>query len=136
MWVCPNCGRSFKRAHQWHSCAIHSIEHHLAGKTANAAALFHAFHDAVLACGPPFEVVATKTMVVYRGVRAFASVTVHSDCLDIELLLPGRKDDARLRDTPRAIGAGFAHRIRIVEATDLDQMLRGWVCSACVFGQE
>ncbi len=136
MWVCPNCGRSFKHPHQWHSCETSSIDNHLVDKTAKAAALFHAFHDVVLACGPPFEAVATKTMIVYRAARAFASIKIRNQWLDVELLLPVRHKDARVRDTPRQVGAGFAHRVRVAALSDLDRLLRGWICSACVYGQD
>lgn len=135
MWICPDCNRSFKHAHQWHSCATTSVDSHLVGKAANAVALFYAFHDMVLKCGPPFAVIATKTMIVYRAARAFASVTVRNRWLDVELLLPRRHADSRLRNAPEQAGTRFAHKVRIAEG-DLDRTLRGWICSACVVGQE
>ena len=136
MWICPNCGRSFKHAHQWHSCATTSLESHLVDKTAKAVALYHAFHDVVLACGPPFEAVATKTMNVYRSARAFATIEVRKHWLDVELVLPTRHEDARVRNFPTQVSAGFAHKVRIDDLSDLDRSLRGWICSACVLGQD
>ena len=40
LWKCPNCGRRFAKARQWHSCEVRALEEHFRGRDPELRELF------------------------------------------------------------------------------------------------
>ena len=125
-WTCPRCGRRFRQRTGEHSCEIHSVEAHLAGKPAAIAALFRALLAAVEACGP-CDIEALKTMIVFRRGRNFAGAKVARGWIDLEFLLEHPLDSPRIAKYMALSPTRHAHTIRLTAPEQLDTELSGWI---------
>ena len=97
-----------------------------AGRNAPLRAAYDAVVALVTGFGDDVELAPKKAYVSLRRRKQFGQVGPASGQLEVGLNLPGVQPTARLRPA-----AGMAtHRVRIADATGLDDELRGWLREA------
>lgn len=102
------------------------IATHYAGRNAALRPAYDAVVAAVTAFGDDIELAPKKTYVSLRRRRQFGQVGPAAGQLEVGVNLPGREPTERLRPA-----SGMAtHRVRIGDATGLDEELIGWLREA------
>ncbi len=86
LWICPRCGRVFRRAHQAHSCGVGSRKGLLRGKPEPLVKLYLAMEKTLKAFGG-VEIVARGRYALFRTTRIFADLVFMSDALRLAILL-------------------------------------------------
>jgi predicted transport protein len=102
------------------------IASHYSGKNAGLRPAYDAVVEAVAAFGDDVELAPKKTYVSIRRRKQFGQVGPAAGHLEVCLNLPGREATDRLTST-----TGMAtHRVRIADASGLDEELLGWLREA------
>ena len=102
------------------------IETHYAGRNAALRPAYDAVVRAVTAFGDDVELAPKKSYVSLRRRKQFGQVGPAAGQLEVGINLPGTEPTGRLRPT-----SGMAtHRVRIADATGLDEELIGWLREA------
>ena len=102
------------------------VASHYAGRNAPLRPAYEAVVELVRAFGDDVELAPKKSYVSLRRRRQFAQVGPASGQLEVGLNLAGAEATARLRPT-----TGMAsHRVRIADASGLDDELVGWLREA------
>lgn len=127
MWTCPACSRSFVNRHQWHSCVELSLDAALADASDRAVALYGAVAAAIGDCGVA-RVHPQRTRIAFISSMTFASVALARRWVDVTLITESPIDDPRIRSLECYGPTSFAHTVRLVEVTDLDDDVRRWLC--------
>lgn len=123
LWTCPDCGREFAQPHQWHSCGVTSLEHHLSRARPEVRTVAAELFDLV------GELAGTRLDPVKTGItlmtdRAFGFVSVRSRRLDLQLRFEGRRDLPGARRAERVSTNAWAYEFRLEQPADLDELLR------------
>jgi hypothetical protein len=132
-WKCPECGRSFSKVKQAHSCKVVSVESHFAKAEPHLRALYSQI-EAILEALGPFDVAPTKSGITMRAKRSFAAVKVQRQALRVEFLLPRVLKNSRMRKTEVLSPRLVAHHLEVRSVADLDAELRGWLKEAYALG--
>ncbi|HYJ78723.1 MAG TPA: DUF5655 domain-containing protein [Longimicrobiaceae bacterium] len=135
LWHCPACGRPFASHGQPHSCVVATVEQHLAGKGAPAAALYHRFAGAVEACGPVMLAPA-KTRIGFQVRMIFSAVTVRRDRLDAHVVLARRLEHPRFRKVESISPRNHVHHFRIRAPEEVDAEVMEWLREAYAVGEQ
>jgi predicted transport protein len=99
---------------------------HYAGRNASLRPAYDAVVELVRGFGDDVELAPKKTYVSLRRRRQFGQVGPSAGQLEVGLNLPGTEPTDRLRPT-----SGMAtHRVRIADASELDEELAGWLREA------
>ena len=102
------------------------VASHYQGRNADLRQAYHAVIDAVREFGPDVELAPKKTYVSLRRRKQFAQVGPAAGQLEVGVNLPGHPGTERLRPT-----SGMAtHRVRIADASGLDDELLAWLREA------
>jgi hypothetical protein len=134
MWTCPQCGRSFANANQWHSCGTFRAADHLVGADPEVADLYRRFEKMVRACGP-VTLTPTKSHIAFRALVQFAGVRIQKGGLRIGLMMSRRIDDPRFVKISTFSPGSHVHSLLIRRSEDLDEKLQGWLREAYRAGQ-
>lgn len=116
-------------AHDW------TVEDHLAGKPAEAVALYHRFAELVGHRGP-FSLAVSKSCVTFKGSRrGFAGARPTRNGLRGYLDLRRRVDDPRFSSVAPYTKRLFVHQVSVRAMSELDDDFAGWVAEAYEVGQ-
>lgn len=135
LWTCPRCGRRFANRNQTHTCGLHDLDHHFAGKPAEIRALYDAFVKAVKACGP-VTVLPEKTRIAFQVRMSFAQVSPRRAWLDGHLVLARRIEHPRFRKVETFSPRNHLHPFRLTSPAELDAEFRGWLREAYAVGAQ
>ena len=102
------------------------VDSHYAGKNAALRPAYDAVVAAVSAFGDDVELAPKKTYVSLRRRKQFGQVGPASGQLEVCVNLPGRHGTERLKP----ITGMATHRVRIADASGLDEELVGWLREA------
>lgn len=86
LWNCPECGRTFRRAGQAHSCGVGSRKALLKRKPEPLVKLYLALEKTLKAWGG-VEVVARDRYALFRTSRIFADLVFMREALRLAILL-------------------------------------------------
>ena len=129
LWKCPECGREFARANQWHSCTVKGLDEHFRGRDPHLRGVFDELVSKLRKLGP-VKVDPVKTSINLTAARHFAGVTVRGTFLRVGFFAPTRIVDPRIVHFER-IGPGkFGHSVVVETAADLDAQLLAWLAEA------
>ncbi len=126
LWECPRCGRRFANVRQWHSCGNPDLAALLAEASDHAVAIYDEI-AAVLLAGGGARVHPQKTRIAFISRMTFASVRLARRWADLDLIVEGPIDDARIRRIELYGPTSFGHQVRITETGEVDDDLRGWL---------
>lgn len=129
LWECPDCGRQFANANQWHSCGRWDLETHLDGKPAEIVAMYHRIVDMARSCGD-VEVEPVKTMIEFKAPASFAAVALRERWIDLHLMLPNMQNTPRILKRLKVTPELLEHTVRIKSIDKLDDEIQLWMCEA------
>lgn len=135
LWRCPKCGCRFANRNQSHTCGLHDLEHHFAGKPPLIRALFDAVLKRVRKCGP-VVVLPEKTRIAFQVRMSFAQVTPRWQWLDGHVVLARRLEHPRFRRVETFSPRNHVHHFRLTALKDVDQDLEAWLREAYAVGQQ
>ena len=129
LWKCPECGREFGRAKQWHSCAAKGLDEHFRGRDPHLRGVFDLLVSKLRKLGP-VKVDPVKTSINLTAGRHFAGVTVRGTFLRVGFFAPKRIVDSRIVHVERLGPDLFGHSVVVETAADLDGQLMRWLADA------
>ena len=128
-WICPNCGRSLTVRNQEHVCGLYDLEGHFERRDPLGRIAF----DWICAVFEPlgaYDVLPMKTTIAFaRGVN-IAFLKTKRNGAEASVVL------SRPLVSPRVAGevvysrTKTIYRIPVLEESDLDSELRGWLVEA------
>jgi hypothetical protein len=129
LWKCPECGREFGRAKQWHSCAVKGLDEHFRGRDPELRTVFDAIVSKLRKLGP-VKVDPVKTSINLTADRHFAGVTVRGTFLRVGFFAPRRIVDRRIVHFETLGPDRFGHSVVVESVADLDDQRLGWLSEA------
>lgn len=119
-----------------HSCGRYSVEKFLAGKSANAIALYERFSQLVNQCGR-VQVAPAKTRIGFQVRMIFAAVNKLNDGgLEAHIVLTRKLKNRRFRRIETMSPKCYVHHFKIETLSELDQEVEGWLCEAYQTGTQ
>lgn len=134
MWTCPDCGRRFAQRTPEHTCAVFSLESHLAGKPAAVAGLCRSYLDLVERLGEA-RIEPLRGMIMLRARSNFGSVQVQQSGLRCSLMLGAVPDSPRILSHAPYSGRRQSCNFRIDAPAAFDQELNAWLREAYALAQ-
>jgi hypothetical protein len=128
-WRCPECGRRFPKARQWHSCEIKGLDEHFRGRDPELREIFDELVRRLRKLGP-VGVDPVKTSINLVAKHHFGAVTVRGNFLRLGFLSETRIADGRIVHIERLGPAKFGHSVVIESLADLDAVVMGWLAAA------
>jgi hypothetical protein len=129
---CPNCGRRFAKARQWHSCEVKRLEEHFRGRDPELCEIFDELVRRLRELGP-VGVDPVKTSINLTARHHFGAVTVRGNFLRLGFLSEKRIADRRIVHFERLGPGKFGHSVVLESVEDLDDVVMGWLASAYRF---
>lgn len=114
MWVCSNCGRSFKRKDQNHSCVLISTDSLFEKRPAELRQLYKLICKEVKKFGSYKEETVKPDVIFFKTKSTFLGIKVKKDHLEIEFFLD------RLEDIPPVFKYLQTSKNRIVHVVAID----------------
>ena len=112
LWSCPRCGRTFRRAHQSHSCGVGSRQALLNGKPEPLVKLYLALEKSLKAWGG-VEIVARGRYALFRTTRIFADLVFMREALRLAILLDREVSDPLFFKIQRMSAHRIAHVAKV-----------------------
>jgi Domain of unknown function (DUF5655) len=131
-WRCPDCGRRFPKARQWHSCVVKGLDDHFRGRDPELREIFDELVRRVRKLGR-VGVDPVKTSINLVARHHFAAVTVRGNFLRLGFLSEERIADGRIVHIERLGTGKFGHSVVIESLADLDDVVMGWLAAAYRF---
>ena len=130
-WRCPDCGRSFGRRGQWHSCrpAV-ALEDWLSTRPPQVRDILVAVRAHVETLGGDVLLEPTRDAVMIKRARTFAEVKPRRGRTEVALVLPRRLPDRRVVRTLDLTRDRIVHVVDVADAADVDEQLRAWLTEA------
>ena len=128
-WGCPNCGRSFAKTHQPHSCQTASTEVHFKGKDPVSMEIYNALVAQLRRFGE-FRVDAVKTSINLIHKYHFGSVTVQDEGLRLGFVSDEPIRSSRIVQTQELGPNRVGHSVKLKSAAEVDDELLGWLRTA------
>src|SRR2546423_1922230 len=128
-WICPQCKRSFARAHQSHSCQRRTVAAHFAGKKPELREAFDRLTAKLEQTGP-LRVDSVKTAIHLISGRAFGGVTVTRDSIRLGFLAGARITSPRIVKQLALAPDRIEHVVVISRVADVDRELVGWLSAS------
>lgn len=132
-WRCPDCGRRFTQRTREHSCDVRTVASHLERASTEAREVYGAIRAALDACGP-YEVVAVKTMVLFRGTTNFGGVVFRRAHVDLGFFLGEPLAHPRVARSERLSPSKSAHHVLLSSPDEVDAEVVGWLRRAYAVG--
>jgi hypothetical protein len=129
-WRCPECGRTFPRRSQPHSCKRVPVEARFASK-GTARSLFDALRAAVEERVGPCELVSLPCCIHLTSTDDFLAVLPKRDRLEVRFTLHRRIEASRITACTQTSHTAYKHSIDVTELEAIDDELLGWVDEAC-----
>ena len=107
-----------------------AVDAYLADKNADGARLFRAFRKKALAAGPDVEEKVSRTMVAWKGKRAFAAAYVKGRYLEASIDLMHPVEHTHLKSAFHTTKAVITHRFTLEKGERVDAKLAGWLKEA------
>jgi uncharacterized protein DUF5655 len=134
LWRCSECGREFANRNQSHTCGLHDLEHHFAGKPPAIRALYDRAAAIIQALGP-VRVLPEKTRIAFQVRMSFAQLTPRQRWIDGHVVLARRLEHPRFRRV-ETFSPRHLHAFRLESAADLDTAFKAWVREAYAVGEQ
>ena len=135
LWRCPRCDRVFANRNQTHTCGLHDLEHHFAGR----GPIVHELYDLVVAAVRelgPVIVLPEKTRIAFQVRMSFAQVTPRRQWLDGHVVLARRLEHPRFRKIETFSPRNHVHHFRLTQPQDIDETFREWLREAYAVGEQ
>jgi predicted transport protein len=130
-WKCPDCGRSFGRQGQPHSC-VPSVDlgEWLSKRGPEVREILDAVRTCVDELGADVLYEPTEAAVMIKRARTFAEVKPRRDRTELALIVSRRIDDPRIARTLDLTRTRIVHVVEMAGEDDVDDQVRGWLREA------
>lgn len=129
MWTCPKCGKQFRNANQWHSCARVDVETHLAKTSPEVRATYDKLLRAVERFGR-VTLDPVKTAIQIRAGATFISLRVKRDHIDVDFSLARQVSEFPVYKSLRISRNRVLHFAVLEGPDDVDRRFVGWMREA------
>jgi len=130
MWICPKCGRSFKRKDQQHTCTLISKESLFAKRSSGLKNLYDKIVKQVERFGEYREEAVNPDVIFFKTKSSFLAVKVRKDHLDIEFFLDHLEDVPPVSKYLQTSRYRVAHVVPIDNEEDINDQLINWIKSS------
>ena len=121
-WTCPECGKSYRRKNQWHSCYVLNIEDHMCHKPEKIRELIHELLMELDLLGE-VEINPIKSIIQVRAGATFLSIKPKKDHVELEFQLGEKKNMFPVHRTVRISGKRVLHFIYLESKDDINKQL-------------
>ena len=129
-WTCPDCGRSFGRRAQPHSCVRSpSVQDWLSDRAPEAVEVVEAVRRHVETLGEAY-LEATRDAVMVKRARTFAEVKIRPHRTELSFIVSRRVDDPRVVRTLDLTRTRIVHVVELSGPADVDQQILDWLTEA------
>jgi uncharacterized protein DUF5655 len=129
-WTCPQCGRSFGRAGQSHSCVpAGTLAQSFAGRPEWYRAAFELIEGHLRGLGD-VVVEPVQVGVFFKRARSFAELRPMKSVLRVEFLLSRSLDDPRITKTLPLSANRSAYFVDLRAPEEVDATLLAWLAEA------
>jgi PHP family Zn ribbon phosphoesterase len=125
-WACPECGRSFSKPNQAHSCKARSVDAHFEGRDPALRGIFDALRRALERQGS-LRVDAVEASINLAVEAHFGGVTVRRDHLRLGFLADHEITSTRIVRRQRLGPNRVHHQLLLRSIDDVDSELMGWL---------
>lgn len=125
-WICPECGKSFRNKHQWHSCYKLSIEDHLKMRPPRIRELVFLLISEIRQFGS-VDINPVKSVIQVKAGATFLSIKPKKDHIELEFQLDETIDYFPVHKYVIISGKRTLHYIYVQEKEDIDDQLLRWL---------
>ena len=125
LWTCPRCGKSYVTRNMSHSCVVVPLESHVVGRP-RVRELYNAVLDFLEADGP-ITVSVSKTRIEFMTRARFATVHPRRNWVWLDFWLKRQISSPRFDKVDLYGGHDWYYQLRLTDASQLDDELRGWL---------
>lgn len=127
VWVCPECGRSFRRSGQPHECApALDVEEYFATGPPWVRPIFEAVLAHLQTLGPmTVEPVSVGIFIKSNG--SFVELRPKSKWVTISFPLGRRLSHSRMSRKPIGSGSKIFHFVNLTSASEVDAEVQEWL---------
>lgn len=129
MWICPKCGRPFKREGQTHSCRLFPLEKHFAGKP-RGAALYEKFKLETKKRVGDFIVDSPECCIHFVHTSTFVAVEIFKEKIRVEFVLNHSIESGRISKFVQMSANRYLYYLDLKTEEDIDDELMAWVREA------
>ena len=129
-WVCPDCGRHFRRKGQSHECSpAMSIEEYFSTGPPHERPIFEAVMAHLDTVGP-VHVEPVSVGIFLKRAQTFAQLRPKDRWVALSFWLPRREQHPTIVRKVEQHHGRFWHVANLRTPEDLDDQLRGWLTEA------
>jgi hypothetical protein len=129
LWKCPDCGRSFAKRNQAHSCLAQSLNRHFQGKAPQLRQIYEELVARLRKLGP-LRVDAVKSSINFASKYHFGGLSVKRDYVRLGFLSEEVITDERIIKTERVGPNRVGHVVILRSRGDVDAQLMKWLKQA------
>jgi hypothetical protein len=129
-WVCPQCGRRFRRRGQTHECApAMSLEEYFASGPERERPVFEAVMAHLDTLGP-VHVEPVSVGIFIKKSGSFLELRPKARWVALSFMVPRRIQDPRIARKPVSYGGLTYHVVNLRGPEDVDDKVRAWLTEA------
>ncbi|MGH9126908.1 MAG: DUF5655 domain-containing protein [Acidimicrobiales bacterium] len=126
-WVCPDCGRRFRRQRQSHECApALSLEEYFSTGPAFERPVFEAVMAHLATLGP-VHVEPVSVGIFIKKSGGFVELRPMTRWVAMSFMVPRRINSPRIARKPLAVGPLSFHVVNLRGPEDVDDQVRAWL---------
>lgn len=126
-WVCPDCGRRFRRRRQSHECApALSLEEYFSTGPPFERPVFEAVMAHLATLGP-VHVEPVSVGIFIKKSGGFVELRPMTRWVAMSFMVPRRINSSRIARKPLAVGPLSFHVVNLRGSEDVDEQVRAWL---------
>ena len=135
-WLCPDCGRMFRRAGQSHECSpAMSLDDYFATGPDRERPIFEAVMAHLNTIGP-VHVEPVSVGIFLKRAQSFAQLRPMTRWVALSFGLPYEVHSTKIARKVIPYGLRFHHVVNLREPDDVDDDVRGWLTEAYLSSPE
>ena len=130
MWICPKCGRTFKRKDQQHTCTLISKESLFLKRPPELKRLYVEIVKQVRKLGDYREETVNPDVIFFKTKSTFLAIKVKKDHLDIEFFLDHLENVPPVSKYLQTSKHRVAHVVPIDSEEEINEQLIAWIAAS------
>ena len=127
MWVCPKCGRKFKRANQSHGCRLISKDSLFEKRTPELKKLYDRIAGIVNKLGEYREETVPPDVIFFKTESTFLEVKVKTKHLEVVFFLEKLEDVHPVVKYLQTSKNRVVHVVFVDRPGDINAQLKSWI---------
>jgi Domain of unknown function (DUF5655) len=130
-WKCPQCGRSFERHNQRHSCKLYPLERHFEEKAGDKM-LYDKLIQAIRKEIGSFNIQSLECCIHLESSFTFAAVKIAASKIELHFGLRHKVSNKRFKKVIQLSANRYLYYVDICKADEIDAELLGWIKEAVI----